>query len=203
MPCEGRSLSATNTPGTRVVPGVSCSSGRVGSGRVTAGKSRVYPGSFTSSDTISDTDTAPCPRVSREVPTTWPMACCRCGGTALVAPLDPATSLARLGRREPPERVHRLIRVPDRHQLPPAAPVGHRHVLRGATAPVGDVQGLRRSPPVRPEMLGPEPHRGDLAATGPAGPGRAGSAAGVEPDGRGSSGPGRLRVAPATFQLPC
>jgi hypothetical protein len=38
---------------------------------------------------------------------------------------------------------------------------------------------------VRPEILFPEPHRRDLAATGPAGLGRARAALSVEPNGRG------------------
>jgi hypothetical protein len=65
MPGWILSLDAVKTPGTRMVPGVSCSSGRVGSGCVAAGKSRVDPGLFTSSDTISDTVAVPgreCPR---------------------------------------------------------------------------------------------------------------------------------------------
>jgi hypothetical protein len=47
------------------------------------------------------------------------------------------------------------------------------------------MQRLRRTPPVRLKILGREPHRGDLAATGPAGPRRPQAAGGVEPDGRG------------------
>jgi hypothetical protein len=37
---------------------------------------------------------------------------------------------------------------------------------------------------VRPEILSPEPHRGDLAATGPAGPRWAALSLEVKPDGR-------------------
>ena len=64
MPCEGRSLGAANTPGTRMVPGVSCFWDRAGSGSVTTGKSRVDPGLFTSLDTISDTGAVPHARAS-------------------------------------------------------------------------------------------------------------------------------------------
>jgi hypothetical protein len=47
---------------------------------------------------------------------------------------------------------------------------------------------LNRDPRSKPAIIGSaEPHRGDLAATRPASPGRAGPAGGVEPDGRGHS----------------
>jgi hypothetical protein len=49
---------------------------------------------------------------------------------------------------------------------------------------------------VRPEMLGPEPHRGDLAATGPAGAGWAGAIGSVEPEGGVTGSPHPLARAP-------
>jgi hypothetical protein len=79
---------------------------------------------------------------------------------------------------------HRLIGLPDRHQVPPAVSRGDREVLRRAAAPVGDLEGLRGRPAVRTKVARAEPHRGDLAATGPAGPRWAEAAGGVEPDGR-------------------
>src|SRR4249919_2247965 len=62
---------------------------------------------------------------------------------------------------------------------PPGTRTGR---LRGVAAAVGDVERPPWLPPVRPKVAGPESHRRDLAATGPAGMRRAGPAGGVEPD---------------------
>jgi hypothetical protein len=147
-----------------MIPGDSCSSGGSDSRRVSARNSRVYPGSFTSSDTISDTRAVHWPSASREVTT---------------------RSLARLRRREPPERIRHLVWLPDRHELPPARAHRHRHELGRAATPGGNVERPPRLPPVRAQVLNTHAHDSDLPSTGPAGPGRATAAGGIEPDGRG------------------
>src|SRR5262245_48760843 len=89
----------------------------------------------------------------------------------------------------PPKRVDRLSPVPDRHQVPPAVARRYREILRGTAAPVRDLQRLRGPPAVRAEILGPEPHRSQLPATGPAGQRGPTTAVGVEPGGRGHAVP--------------
>jgi len=75
----------------------------------------------------------------------------------------------RRARLVPPERVHHLRGVPNRHEVPP--PIGHRHreVLGRAAAPVGNLERLGRPPAMWTEVRRTEPHRRDLAPTGPAG----------------------------------
>jgi hypothetical protein len=61
----------------------------------------------------------------------------------------------------------------------------HREVFRGVAAPIWDLECLWRSPPVRAQVARAEPHRRDLAATGPAGKGWTSAVLGIEPGGRG------------------
>src|SRR5262245_49726603 len=90
----------------------------------------------------------------------------------------------RRSRRPPSQQIRRLRGLPKRHELPRATLRGNRDVLRRTAAPVGDEKRPARLPAVRPEVTGAKPHGCDLAPAGPAGPGRATSAVGVEPGGR-------------------
>ena len=56
-----------------------------------------------------------------------------------------------VGRPVPAERIRSLIRLPDRHEVPPAVARRHRQVLRPAAPPVPNVKGLGRRPAVRAE----------------------------------------------------
>src|SRR4029453_4198962 len=84
--------------------------------------------------------------------------------------IEPIGAAAWRGRRRimtstrlcplvPPQRVHGLIRLPDRDHLPPAPAHWHREILSRAAAPVRDLEGLRRPPTVGTKVLGPEAHR--------------------------------------------
>jgi hypothetical protein len=91
------------------------------------------------------------------------------------------------GRLVPPQRRGRLCGIPDRDHLPPPIAGRNRKIFRRAPTPIGNLEGLRRTPPVRSEVGRTEPHRRHLAATGPASQTQAASAGGVEPGGRGHS----------------